>query len=166
MSISGIAADNLRLSKNSVQANSMRFTILSLACIGSLAVCLQAAAQAPCSDVRNHEALADCVDAIADFQCRNSGSLQAHEACFASSARRLLGNRIRELDRFEPSCFENVPNLVICTVYPERGGPGDWCIRIDANRIRNCAGNPPNHVCQQPTSCPLGACDQGCLVPK
>jgi hypothetical protein len=148
----------------------MRFGVCLLTWLTLVAVDLPrepAAAQSPCSNVAR-DYLDSCVDEIGNFQCRNRGSVAAHQACFEVVARRLIGDRIDEVGSFEPTCFENAPGYVLCSIITERGGPGEWCIRLDASRIKICEGESQssNYTCKPPVVCALARCELVCLVAR
>jgi hypothetical protein len=133
----------------------------------SCALSAQVTAQSLCNSV-SPDRLMTCVSELANIQCRGSASLEAHKACFSSTASKLLGKRISEI-HFDPDCESYGPggNLVECLVdfNSGRGAPEEWCQRINVNSIQWCEGDPPVHKCRQPVNCPVyGTSSSACAV--
>jgi hypothetical protein len=145
----------------------MRHIILSLLALvtflGSATISTRATAQSACGAARTTSEFANCVDDAATYQCRDSASLAALRACFARTARMMVGTRLAELERWNggplhfdcTSWFFN--GLFACSVHELSGAPEEWCFRNDVNTVSWCEGDPPNHKCRT-LSCPIATC--------
>jgi hypothetical protein len=152
----------------------MRTAVFVIAILISVAAGLspeKLAAQSACSAMKRASDFANCVDDVANFQCRNSSSFEALRICFAKTARGIIGNRTAELEKWNDGPLNLdcekwfLPGLVACSVHGLSGAPEEWCFRNDVDTVSWCEGDPPNHKCRK-VSCPLSSCNTSSVLAR
>jgi hypothetical protein len=149
--------------------NGHRWTVAGVILIALIAIApssRQAAAQSACSQIADAFEFKTCVSQLADLYCQGSGSYAAHQDCFIATAQQLIGDRMGEV-LWQPQCYYMSDTIIQCVVNSDGyGAPDDWCIRLDADRIQRCEGDPPNQVCREPEYCSVAQQCALCWVPN